>query len=101
MWLVFILLGAIVVAGVSLLAVGKLGQLPESVPDRAPVLPPELQTGPITAEALRNAKLPMGFRGYRMDVVDELLELIARDLPQASERMTPPESGSPASDSHQ
>lgn len=74
----FILLGILVVTGVSLLAVGRFGQLPEAQPDMVPDdLPADR---PIRGSDLQQVRFDVTARGYRMDEVDGLLDRLATDL---------------------
>jgi DivIVA domain-containing protein len=73
----FVVVGIAVVVALAMLAVGRLGELPESTPDRAPLDVPDAPLAPDDVEAVRFA---VGLRGYRMDEVDEVLDKVAADL---------------------
>jgi DivIVA domain-containing protein len=76
--LVFMLAGFVVIAVVALLAVGRLGELPDAEPDRAPLaLPEDRVMVPEDVDAVRFA---VSVRGYRMDEVDDVLDRLAGDI---------------------
>jgi len=77
MWVVFVVVAVGVVIAVALLAVGRLGQLPEVVPDRAPL---DLPDGEIDAGDIESVRFAVGLRGYRMDQVDEVLDRAAEGI---------------------
>ncbi|MEZ5115169.1 MAG: DivIVA domain-containing protein [Candidatus Nanopelagicales bacterium] len=90
MTLLFVLVGLAVVLAVGLLAVGRLGELPEVEPDRAPDLLPD--DGPLDTAAIEGVRFDVGVRGYRMDEVDDLLDRVAVDLATRDERIAALES---------
>ena len=74
----FILLGILVITGVSLLAVGRFGSLPDVDPA---LVPEDLPTDRALRGAdLQQVRFDVGVRGYRMDEVDTLLDRLAADL---------------------
>ena len=74
----FILLGILVITGVSLLAVGRFGQLPDVQPD---MVPDDLPTDrPLRGADLQHVRFDVTARGYRMDEVDGLLDRLATDM---------------------
>lgn len=76
--LVFVLLVLVLLAVVAVVAAGRGGELAEPVVDRAPLgLPKE---GPLDAAALERVRFSLGFRGYRMDQVDTLLDRVSGEL---------------------
>lgn len=78
MTVLFVLVGIAVVLAVGLLSVGRLGELPPAPPDRTPDrIPAE---GPLEGADLDAVRFDVGFRGYRMDEVDRVLDRVAADL---------------------
>ena len=75
--ILFALVGIAVVVGVALLAVGRLGELPDAPPDRAPLDVPD---GPLEADDVDSVRFAVGLRGYRMDEVDVVLDRLSTDL---------------------
>ena len=74
----FTLAGLAVLLAIGLLAVGRLGELPEAHPDRAPLaLPPDRA---MTDEDVQEVRFAVGARGYRMDEVDAVLDRVGADL---------------------
>ena len=83
--LVFVLAGVAVVTVVALLAVGRLGELPDVDPDRPPTaMPEDRPVGPADVDAVR---FTVGMRGYRMDEVDEVLDRLASEVAARDERI--------------
>ena len=70
--IVFLILGVAVVAAVAMLAVGRLGELPDSEPDRPPVLLPDDRL--VASQDVDDVRFAVGMRGYRMDEVDAVIE---------------------------
>jgi len=82
----YVLAGILVIAVVALLAVGRLGELPETVPDRAPLaLPDDRAMGREDVDGVRFA---VGLRGYRMDEVDDVLDRLAAEVDQRDARIS-------------
>ena len=77
MTILFALVGIGVIVAVAMLAVGRLGQLPDAPPDRAPLDVPE---GPLEPDDIDAVRFAVGLRGYRMDEVDVVLDRLAGDL---------------------
>jgi len=77
MSIVFLVVGLVVIGAALLLAGGRLGELGPISPDRSAVL---LPTDPVTPQAIANLRFAVGFRGYRMDEVDAVLDRLAREL---------------------
>jgi DivIVA domain-containing protein len=77
----------IVIAVGVMLAVGRLdGELPETVPGRAPLaLPDDRQLGRADVD---DVKFAVGMRGYRMDEVDDVLDRLAAEVSQRDARIT-------------
>ena len=84
---VFLTAAMIVIAIGVMLAVGRLdGELPENVPDRAPLaLPDDRQLGRADVDGV---KFAVGMRGYRMDEVDDVLDRLAAEVSQRDARIT-------------
>lgn len=80
----FVLLTLAVVAVIAVVAVGRGDALPDPVVDRAPLGLPD---GPLDAQALEHLRFSLGFRGYRMDQVDEVLDRLAGELGARDERI--------------
>jgi DivIVA domain-containing protein len=67
-----------VIIAIALIAAGSTDSLPEAYPDRRYLeLPAERSLRPADLQGLR---LAVGFRGYRMDEVDHLLDRLAYEL---------------------
>ena len=78
MTVAFLITGILVVAAVAMLAVGRLGELPDVEPDRAPLALPEdraLRSGDVDS-----VRFAVGMRGYRMDEVDDVLDRLATEV---------------------
>ncbi len=83
---ILILLVALAVVGVTaVVAVGRGDGLSDPEPDRAPygTLPP----GDVDRAALDRLRFSLGFRGYRMDEVDAVLDRVAAELDAKNERI--------------
>lgn len=78
MSVLLIVTGMFVIGAVALLSVGKLGRVPEPVPDRRPSA--SVPEGPLCGETLTEVRFAVGLRGYRMDEVDGFLARVAADL---------------------
>lgn len=78
MTFVFVLAGIAVIAAVALLAVGRLGELPDVEPDRAPLALPDDR--PLGREDVDSVRFAVGMRGYRMDEVDDVLDRLAAEV---------------------
>jgi DivIVA domain-containing protein len=99
---ILLLLAALaVIAGIALVAAGLGASMPEPDPDRRPygLLPAGQQVHGDDVERLR---FSLGFRGYRMDEVDAVLdrltaELAARDARIAELEGRTPDGGRPVS----
>ena len=75
---VFMLAGIVLITVVALLAVGRLGELPDTTPDRAPLALPEDR--PMAKADVDDVRFATGLRGYRMDQVDETIDRVADEL---------------------
>ena len=79
-----VLAGFAVVIVTALLAAGRLGQLPEAEADNAAI---ELPGHGMSVEHLRSLRLGIGFRGYRMDEVDVVLDRVTVALEERDARI--------------
>lgn len=85
MTLAFVLAALALVTVVALLAVGRLGELPEAQPDRPPLALPEDRV--LVAEDVDAVRFAVGVRGYRMDEVDEVLDRLAAEVGERDARI--------------
>jgi DivIVA domain-containing protein len=85
MTLVFVLAGIAVVTVVALLAVGRLGELPDTEPDRPPLALPEDRL--LGREDVDSVRFAVGVRGYRMDEVDDVLDRLALEVSDRDARI--------------
>lgn len=83
--LAFTVAGLAVVLLVALLAVGRMGALPEDRPDIAPLNLPEDRE--LSAADVTGVRFAVGLRGYRMDQVDVVLERVAVELREKDARI--------------
>ena len=90
MTLAFVLAGIAVITVVALLAVGRLGELPEIEPDRAPVALPDDR--PLQRADVDSVRFAVGVRGYRMDEVDDVLDRLAVEVAERDARIAELES---------
>ncbi len=75
-WVLWML--AVVVLGLAAVAAsGRLGELPPTVTDTPR---PHVPAGTLTGDDLRGLRFGVVTRGYSMQQVDELLDLLARQL---------------------
>ena len=75
-FLALVIIGVII--AIALIAAGSTDSLAEAYPDRRYLeLPAERSLRPADLQSLR---LAVGFRGYRMDEVDHLLDRLAYEL---------------------
>lgn len=80
-----ILLAALaVVVGIAIVAAGHGDALADAPPDRdGALLPPR----PMTGEDVDRLRFSLGFRGYRMDEVDDVLDRLAAELADRDRRI--------------
>jgi len=83
--LLFLLVGVGVVVAIALLAVGRLGELPEVEPDRPPTLLPDTRL--VESDDVDALRFAVGLRGYRMDEVDDVLDRLAADIAERDARI--------------
>ena len=81
---VYIVAGLIVVVVIGLLAVGKLGELPDPTLDRAAVV---LGEAPVDRAQIDRLHFSVGLRGYRMGEVDDVLDRVAGELSWRDDRI--------------
>jgi DivIVA domain-containing protein len=75
---VFVIAGLAIIAVGALLAAGRLGELPEAEPDRAPLALPDDR--PLGRDDVDSVRFAVGLRGYRMDEVDDVLDRLAAEV---------------------
>lgn len=80
---VFAILVGLVLAGVAVVASGRVGHLPPTEA-RLGAVPP--QDGPLDASSLRTVRFSLAIRGYRMDEVDALLDRLAAEMERREAR---------------
>ncbi len=88
--LVFILAAILVIAVGAMLAVGRLGELPDVEPDRAPLALPDDR--PMGRQDVDGVRFAVGMRGYRMDEVDDVLDRLATEVDQRDAKIAELES---------
>jgi DivIVA domain-containing protein len=81
---VFVVTGVVVVFAVAAVAVGRGGGLEPVEPD---LIRPSLPDGPISADDLDSVRFAVGFRGYRMDQVDDVLNRLGHELTERDTRI--------------
>lgn len=85
MFVVFVVTGVVVVFAVAAVAVGRGGGLD---PVESDLLRPSLPSGPISADDLDSVRFAVGFRGYRMDQVDDVLNRLGDELTERDARIS-------------
>lgn len=75
---VLVFLMAVILGVVALAATGRGGELSREEPDRPPVRLPNDR--PVDAVDVNRLRLPVAFRGYRMEDVDRVLDRLAGEL---------------------
>ncbi len=90
MTLVFLLAAILVIGAGTMLAVGRLGELPDVEPDRAPLALPDDR--PMARQDVDGVRFAVGMRGYRMDEVDDVLDRLAAEVDQRDARIAELES---------
>jgi hypothetical protein len=82
---VFMLAAIIVITVIALLAVGKLGELPDTTSDRAPLALPDDRV--LTNTDVDSVRFNVGARGYRMDEVDVVLDRLSAEVSERDARI--------------
>jgi DivIVA domain-containing protein len=90
MTFIFMLAAIVVITVIALLAVGKLGELPDVEPDRAPLALPTDRV--LTDQDVDAVRFSVGARGYRMDEVDVVLDRLAAEVSERDARIVELES---------
>ncbi|MET0520903.1 MAG: DivIVA domain-containing protein [Jiangellaceae bacterium] len=85
MFVVFVVTGVVVVFAVAAVAVGRGGGLD---PVESDLIRPSLPDGPISADDLDSVRFAVGFRGYRMDQVDDVLNRLGDELTERDARIS-------------
>ena len=85
MTFVFMLAAIVVITVIALLAVGKLGELPDTTSDRAPLALPDDRV--LTNNDVDSLRFNVGARGYRMDEVDVVLDRLSAEVSQRDARI--------------
>jgi len=83
-WVMVVVIGVIVFA-VAAVAAGRGGTMGEAFPDRPDAWPP--YDRPLRPDDLDGLRFSVGFRGYRMDEVDDLLDRVASELEARDKRV--------------
>lgn len=91
MTLVFMLAAIVVITVIALLAVGKLGELPDLHPDRAPLALPDDRE--LTKSDVDSVRFNVAARGYRMEEVDEILDRLSAEVSERDARIATLEAG--------
>jgi DivIVA domain-containing protein len=84
-FVVFVVTGVVVVFAVAAVAVGRGGGLD---PVEFDLIRPSLPDGPISADDLDSVRFAVGFRGYRMDQVDDVLNRLGQELTERDARIS-------------
>lgn len=78
MTFLLLLVAVIVVFAIAVVAAGRGDAMADAVPDRPELVLPEGRL--LTRGDLDMLRFSVGFRGYRMDEVDEVLDRVAAEL---------------------
>ena len=81
---VYIVAGLVVVVAIGLLAVGKLGELPDPTLDRAAE---GFGESPVSEAQIDRLHFSVGLRGYRMGEVADVHDRVVRELTWRDERI--------------
>jgi DivIVA domain-containing protein len=82
--LLIVLVVLAVLGAIALVAAGRGDALPEPFPDHTPLGLPE---SGLQADDLGGLRFAVGFRGYRMDQVDLVLDRVAAELAERDARI--------------
>ncbi|MBA3233832.1 MAG: DivIVA domain-containing protein [Propionibacteriales bacterium] len=85
-----------VIAAIALLAAGSGHGISAAPPDRSPT--GALAEGPVTRADIEALRFSLGFRGYRMDEVDAVLDRLVTELGLRDDRIAELEQGAPPTD---
>ena len=88
-----VIVAALVLFAVGVVAAGRGGSLGPADPDRRFVELPVDRS--LTADDLETVHFGVGFRGYRMDEVDALLDRLSEEIAERDARISQLESGPP------
>lgn len=80
-----LLVAVVVVFAIAAVAAGRGDAMVEAVPDRPELTLPEGRL--LTRGDLDTLRFSVGFRGYRMDEVDEVLDRVAAELEERDRRL--------------
>jgi DivIVA domain-containing protein len=83
-WVMVLVIG-VIVFGIAAVAAGRGGTLGEAYPDRPDTPLPDDR--PLRAGDLDGLRFSVGFRGYRMDEVDEVLDRVSTELEARDKRI--------------
>jgi len=75
----------VVITVIALLAVGKLGELPDTSSDRPPLALPDDRV--LTNTDVDSVRFNVGARGYRMDEVDVVLDRLSAEVQERDARI--------------
>jgi DivIVA domain-containing protein len=89
-----VVVAALILFAVGVVATGRGGNLGPAAADRRFVELPADQS--LTADDLETVRLGVGFRGYRMDEVDALLDRLSQEIAERDARISELQSGPPA-----
>jgi DivIVA domain-containing protein len=80
----FVVVAVIVVFAVAAVAMGRGGGLGATESD---LVQPSLPAGPVSADDVDSVLFAVGFRGYRMDQVDDVLNRLSNELTERDARI--------------
>lgn len=83
--LLLLLLCLVVLGAIAVVAAGRGTSMAEAGPDRAPWA--ELGPGDVDRAKVDGLRFSVGFRGYRMDEVDAVLERLVGELEERDQRI--------------
>lgn len=84
MYVLFVVVAILVVFAMAAALAGRVGGLPQTAVDRPG---PRLPERPLCGDDLLDVQFAVGFRGYRMDQVDAVLDRVADELRQRDEEI--------------
>jgi DivIVA domain-containing protein len=83
--LLLLILCLVVLGAIAVVAAGRGTSMSDAAPDRAPWA--ELQPGEVDRAKVDALRFSIGFRGYRMDEVDEVLERLVGAIEERDARI--------------